>query len=219
MTLVGSRAIDQMHDAIDRAVSSASEQLRFGTALEVFRELSEQTGKGVSKLLDVLELIGAGPRAAGVTDFLVPRHDFEHVARKFTLRIPQVDLKGQGVAARLRVDHPLQRRVRDETAVPVMFALDLDRGETGRQRAARHHVFGPDGMCRAVKIGEITGSEIDRAGAEAGCAAIETIEVDESLQRALQIARVVEAGGLDRSCRLKPRKHRSCREKTSCAAR
>ena len=70
-----------------------------------------------------------------------------------------------------------------------------------------------------VEIGEITGPDVDRAGAEADCAGIETIEVNESLKRAHDIARVVEASGLDRSGRLEPRRHRSCREETSCAAR
>jgi hypothetical protein len=164
----------------------------------------EQPGKGVSQPINLLELIRVRPRAAGKADLLVPRHDFKHVAGKLAARAPQVNLKGERVASWLLVDHASQRRVRDETAVPVMLAFDLDRRKTRRQRSAGPHVFGPDGVRCRVEIDEITRPDIDRAGAEADRAGIEAIEVDESFQRAFQIARVIEAGRLDRSARLKP---------------
>src|SRR5438876_294278 len=53
----------------------------------------------------MLELIGPGARAAGIADLLVACHDLEHVVRKLAARVPQIDLEGQGVAARLGLDN------------------------------------------------------------------------------------------------------------------
>src|SRR5258708_20757330 len=99
----------------------------------------------------MLEQIGARTGAAGVTDLLLPRHYFEHVARKLAVCAPQVDLEGHGIAPRLLLDHPLQGRVRDEAAVPVVLAFDLDGGKTGWHRGARHNVLWADRVLRSVQ--------------------------------------------------------------------
>src|SRR5260370_22381715 len=110
----------------------------------------------------MLEQIGARTGSAGVTDLLLPRHPFEHVARKLAACAPQVDLEGHGVAPRLLLDHPLQGRVRDEAAVPVVLAFDLDGGKTGWQRAARHDVLGADRVRRAVEIDKMARARFGR---------------------------------------------------------
>jgi hypothetical protein len=46
---------------------------------------------------------------------------------------------------------PFQGRVRDDAAIPIVFAVDFDRGEPRRQRAARHHMLGPDDIRRESK--------------------------------------------------------------------
>jgi hypothetical protein len=167
----------------------------------------------------MLELIGTGTGAAGVTDLLLPRHHLEHVARKLATSAPQVDLEGHGVAPRLLLDHPLQGRVRDEAAVPVVLAFDLDRGKTGRQRAARHDVLGADRVRRAVEIDEIAGAHVDRPDAETCDASIQAVEIHQMLERALEIFGVIEAGGLDRPAGLQPRRHRPHGEKSACSVR
>ncbi len=68
--------------------------------------------------------------------------DLDHVARQLAARAPQIDLEGERVLARPAVEHPLQRRVGDDAAVPVVVAVDLDGGEARRQGAARHDVLG-----------------------------------------------------------------------------
>ena len=83
MALIGLWAINQMNDG---AVSRAAEELCFATALEVFRKVFQQAGKGVSHFLYVLELIGACTRAARVANFFFSCHHFEHVAWKLAAR-------------------------------------------------------------------------------------------------------------------------------------
>src|ERR1700730_3592353 len=98
----------------------------------------------MSKALDIFELMGTGARAARIADLLFPRDDVEHVAGEIALCVPEIDLEGEGVLARLGIDHPLQGWIRNEAAVPILLALDLDRRKTGRQRAAGHDVLRPD---------------------------------------------------------------------------
>jgi hypothetical protein len=43
-----------------------------------------------------------------------------------------------------------------ETAVPVVFSVNLDRWQTRRQRAARHYVLGPDRVRRSVEVDEVS---------------------------------------------------------------
>ena len=70
-------------------------------------------------------------------------------------------------------------------------------------------MLGPDGVRRRVEIDEVTRPDVDGADAQARPAGIETIKIDQTLQRALEIPGVVEARGFDRSARLKPRDHRA----------
>ena len=98
------------------------------------RQLSNQVGERVPQLLLLLELVRVRAGPAGILDFLLPRHDLAKRARNGAAGAPQVDLEGQRVLALGAFEHPLQRRVGDQPAVPIMFALDLDRGES---RAAR----------------------------------------------------------------------------------
>ena len=114
-------------------------------------------------------------------------------------RAPEVDLEGERVLPRAVVDDPLQRRVRDEAAVPIIFAFDLDGREAGRQRAARHHVLGADRVRRVVEIDEVAGANVDRADAEAHFAGIDPVEVDEPFERRLEELGLVEARRLERA--------------------
>jgi hypothetical protein len=104
-------------------------------------------------------------------------------------------------------------------AVPVMLAFDLDGGKSGRQRTARHHVLGPDRVRRVVEIDEIAGTHVDGSDAETGGASIQTVEIHQTLECALEIFGVVEAGGLDRAAWLQPRIHRPGGEKPAGPAR
>ena len=120
---------------------------------------------------------------------------------------------------RLVLQHPLQRRVGDQPAVPVMLALDLHRRKAGRQGAAGHHVLRPDHVHLCIEIAEISGADIDRADAEAHFAGIDAVEIDEPLQRRLERRRVVMARRLRRAGRRQPGRHDTRHEETRHAPR
>src|SRR5712671_5406655 len=60
---------------------------------------------------------------------------------------------------------------------------------------------------------------VDGAGAEARRTGVEAVEIYPTLQRILEISRIVEAGRLDRPRRLKPWSPSACFEKSSCSVR
>jgi len=106
----------------------------------------------------------------------------DHVAGQVTAGTPQVHLEGERILPRLGVEHPLQRRVGDDAAVPVVLAVDLDRWETRRQGAARHDVLRPDPMGLVVEVDEVPGFDVDRADAESLLLGIDAVEVDQLLE-------------------------------------
>lgn len=87
-----------------------------------------------------------------------------------------------------------------------MFALDLDRGEAGRQRAARHHMLGSNHPCPGVEIDEVAAAHIDGAEAETHIllVGVHAVEVDEALERGFERPRVKVARRLDGAARVKP---------------
>src|SRR5580704_19247714 len=177
-----------MDDVEDLAISGRAKEPGFRAVLEVRGQLFQKGGCRAPYLLDVLELIGAGPRAAGIADLLLPRDNLEHAPRKVASRAPQIDLKGQGIAAWLALDDPLQRRVGHQPAVPVMFALDLDRWKAGGKGGGGHHVLRFDRVRRGVEVDEISRPDIDRSHAEAEQARVEAVEIDQALQCTLEFA-------------------------------
>ena len=92
----------------------------------------------------MFEFVGIGPCPARILDFFLSRDHVVEIAWQVAARAPQVDLERDRVLAGVARDHPLQRRIRDETAVPIELAIHLDGRTTGRQRPARHDVLGPD---------------------------------------------------------------------------
>src|SRR5262245_45616797 len=116
----------------------------------------------------------------------MPRRNLGQIGRKLAAGAPEIDLEGERVLPRAVVGDPLQRRVRDETTIPVVFALDLGCRESRRQRAARYRVLRADRVRRRVEIDEVTGADVHRTDAEAHLAGIDPIEVDESLERCLE---------------------------------
>ena len=151
--------------------------------------------------------------AARIHDFLLPRVHVRHVARKLAARRPEIDLEHQRVPLRAAVDHPAQRRVGDKPAVPIIFAVDLDRRKRRRQRAACHDVFRPDAVRGGIEISEIAGPHIDGADAQARRPVIDAIEIDQPLQRLLERACVVVACRPHGAAGPEPGRHRPQRKK------
>jgi hypothetical protein len=89
------------------------------------RQLGDQVGNGLLQVHVRGQRVGVHAGAARIGDVLLPLHHARHGARHFAARIEQVDLQHhQGFVARMEVEHVLQRRVRDDAAVPVVVAVD-----------------------------------------------------------------------------------------------
>ncbi len=119
----------------------------------------------------------------------------------------QVDLEDERILGHALFQDVAQRRVGDEAAVPVGFAVDHHRRKAGRQGAGRHDVFRTDDavLFERVEIDEITVADIDGAETEAHRAAIDAVEIDMVEQGLAQRRGVVEAGRLGRARRIEPR--------------
>src|SRR5262249_1236995 len=140
------------------------------------------------------EIFGGDARAAREANVLVPFAHFLEIGRQLAAALKNIDLECQAAATRIIIQHVLQRRVGDETAVPVVFAVDLDRWKTGRQRAARHHMLRANGDFRAVEIGKAAGAHIHSSHAEADAfGTVDAVEVDELFKCLLERYRTVVA--------------------------
>jgi hypothetical protein len=82
------RPIDQMHDLIDVAVRDALEQFALVRLDDFRRNLFQKVRECHSDALDLLELIGVGPRPARILDFFLSRHHVVEIARQLPARAP-----------------------------------------------------------------------------------------------------------------------------------
>ena len=195
LPLVAGGAVDQLHDVVERGIGGLGEHARLGQVAQLGRQLLQEAVAGAEQQLQLAEGVGRGTGAAAVLDLLRPHRHLGKVARQGALRAPQVHLQHQRVEARARRQHPVQRRVGNQAAVPVELVFHLDGGEGGRQGAAGHHVLGADHVRLVVEIGEVAGAHVHRADAEAHLARVDAVEIHQPLQRGAQGAGVVEAGG------------------------
>ena len=194
------RAVDELDDIIDLAAGFRIEKREFGGRFELARQLGEQVGKCVPKLLLFLELVRVGPGPAGILDFLMSGRDLAKRARD-RARALHVDLERKGVLAvgsRTHCSGVL------ETRPPSQCSPSIDRGKPGR-RSARHDMFGSNDVRVVVEIDEVAGGNVDRADAKTHFSGIDAVEVGQPLQRRLQHRRIVEAGRVLCSIRLQER--------------
>src|SRR3546814_2030333 len=91
-------------------------------ARRLFSHFGHETLQRLTHLRHLQRLVGDGARAAGVLDIFLPARHLQQVVRQAALRRPEIDLEGQGVAPRLAVEDPRERRIRDHAAVPVVLA-------------------------------------------------------------------------------------------------
>ncbi len=96
--------------------------------------------------------------------------------------LKQIDLKHQRGQALLLIEQILERRIGDDAAVPVIFALDLDRGEGGRKRARGHNMFWSDPLLIGIEIDKIAGPDIHRADANALAAIVQNVEINQAFE-------------------------------------
>ena len=181
---------------------------------KLLRKLAQQSINRTPNPLHAFEVVGARPRSARVLDFLLTCDHFGNIARSLATRAPEIDLKGERISLVAIIDHPLQRRVGDETAIPVVLAFDLDGRKARRQGAACHDVLGPDRVGSRVEVHEVASPDIDGTRAEACHPGVEAIKIDEAFQRLFETFCVVEARSPMRPAGLQPG-HERPREKES----
>src|SRR5437016_3904669 len=70
-------------------------------------------------------------------------------------------------------------RVGDETAVPVILAVDLHGRKAGRQCGARHDMLRAYSHFCVVEVREISGADIDCLDTEAYFAGVDAVEINE----------------------------------------
>jgi hypothetical protein len=99
-----------------------SQQLRFRAILEMLRKLLEQIRRRTTQSLDMFERVSAGARAS---DLLLAGRHLRDGTRQLAPCAPEVNLECECVDTKLAVDDPLQRRVRNESAIPIVFAFNL----------------------------------------------------------------------------------------------
>ena len=117
-------AIDQLNDVVDFLVRLCREQLRLGS-LQQIRAVILARSLAVARRSICCFLNWS----VAIRVRLEKRISFwrvsalEQIARKLAAGAPQIDLEGERVLSRPAVQHPLQRRVGDETAVPDITRL------------------------------------------------------------------------------------------------
>src|SRR5580704_15190594 len=125
--------------------------LRVLAPLELLRNLPEEAEKGRVQMINLLVPIGAVYRAARVQDLLHSSHNLWNTLRELAGRSPEIHLEGERVRQAVSGE-PFQGRVRDDAAIPIVFAVDFDRGKPRRQRATRHYMLGPNDILCRVEI-------------------------------------------------------------------
>ena len=137
-------------------------------------------------MVDLLLACDMALGAARELDVLLPAH---HLPDRFGLRtfgIPHVDGEDHRVAARLVVEHRLDRRIGVDAAVPVGVAVDAHRGKRRRQRARRHDVIHCERLVAAVEIAHFATLDVDRPDRQSRFAAVEVLDIDELGERCPQ---------------------------------
>src|SRR5271168_2155984 len=91
-------------------------------------------------------------RTAGVANILFALADFIEISRQAPVFWKNIDLEDQATAARIIINYVLQWRVGEETSIPILFAINLDRRKARRQRPTGHDVFWANRDFFAVEI-------------------------------------------------------------------
>ena len=188
-----SRPVNELHDIHRGYAAKLIKKFRFSRFTEVLGQSIPEAVDVVADIMHRAKHIGGSAGPAGIADILLPLADFLEIGWLPPPGMKQVDLERQPAKARDTFQHVLQRRVGDEAAIPVVFAIDLHCRKAGRQSAAGHDMLGPNGHLSVVEVREIAGAHIYGTDAKADFAGVDAIELDQLFERILQRARIVIA--------------------------
>src|SRR3569832_28023 len=152
-----------------------------------------QLGNDVAQAVDLALARDMRSRAARILEVLLAVHHLQDRVRLGSVRIPEMDCEDERVLARLVVEHGFDGCVGKDAAIPIELPADADGGESGGQRARRHHMLDVELLVAAVEIAHRAGADIGRTDGEARRAVIDLIEIDQLAQRALERRRRVVA--------------------------
>src|SRR5271167_58750 len=113
-----------------------------------------------------LKCVGICAGSARIANVVLSLTDLLEVRWELPEALEQVDLKSQTAAPRIVIEHVLKRRVRNESPVPVVFAINLDSWKARRQRTARHDMLGTNSDFPAVEISETACAYVYGSNAE-----------------------------------------------------
>ena len=194
--------MDELHDGDGRVAAQTVEQLPVGIVVELMRQLAPQLADGAAHRLQLAEDVGVETGAAREADLLFALRHLEQIFRHAASGAEQIDLEDAHVLARAAMlEHVLERRVGDDPAVPIRLAVDLDRREARRERAARHDMVGADRLRLRVEILQIAGQHLHGADAQAHVARVEQVEIDKLDQRLAKRGGVIDADRFGRALR------------------
>src|SRR5262249_6934039 len=147
----------------------------------------------VAQALDLVEPVARKTGAARKADLFLAQIGLNQIPWQIPSRAPKVDLKRERVRPVGTVKHPVKRRIRKKSAIPIVLPLDLYRRETRRQGAACEDVVQPDPMRRRIEIEKIATSNVDGAYAQTGWPVIQQLEIHEPLKGRTHGGYVVKA--------------------------
>src|SRR6516225_8372130 len=104
--------------------------------------------------------VGCDP--ARILNILVPVEHFLNVAWRLPVRVPEVNRENKRAAAGIVVEDHLGWGVRQDSAVPVMLALDAHGRKRRWQGARGHYVFDTNWHVSAIEITHGRGPHISR---------------------------------------------------------
>src|SRR5436190_1289737 len=129
--------------------------------------------------MDLVLTCDMAGHAARILNVLVTMENTPHRVGLGSCRIPQMNGKNQGTAARIVVEYGFGRRVRKNSAVPVEFAIDSD-GWKGRGECARgHDMRWTNRTIAAIEIAHLAGTDICRSNSQSWTALLDEVEIDE----------------------------------------
>src|SRR5215468_4369472 len=156
-------SVDEMRDG-ERTLVLAQrlQQLVVRVVSKFLRQPLQQASKCVAQTLQLLDASGIESRLARILDVLGALEDLVEIDRQLTSGAEQIYLNDQGLDLRRIVQHVPQRRVRHEPTIPVIVPVDLDGGETRRQRPARHDVVRSEPTLPIVEVDRVSGVYVHR---------------------------------------------------------
>jgi hypothetical protein len=156
-------------------------------------------GKLADHVTQAMELLLASDMAHNAARILNVFVSMQHVPNRFRLGsrgVPHIDHEDKRVAPGIIIENRFGRGVRQNTAVPIILAINADGRKSWRQGGGRHDVFHSKGHLASVEIVHVAGAYVRRTDREPRRTAIEEGKIDKVRERRLKGRSRIETGQL-----------------------